>query len=169
MENNDINNIFRLLDYETDEFDVDLSFDKDNDFIDPDYCFSNEENDNLDDILAFNSDSENYVETNINNDNHIVHPELDLNDDDLSPSTCKKRKSNKALWKRTITKKSRAEEKPHTSLRKKEIFSRSTGPDCKCKMNCFTNVIDSDKILLLSSFNNIGKKSLQDTFLGGLI
>lgn len=105
MENNNTNNICRLLDYETDEFDFDLSFDIDNEFIDPDYYFSNEENYDLDGILAYNSDSENHVETNINNDNYIVQPEFDLNDDDLSPSTCKKRKIKQSIMETNYYKK----------------------------------------------------------------
>ncbi|KAL5239153.1 hypothetical protein ACI65C_006563 [Semiaphis heraclei] len=57
----------------------------------------------------------------------------------------------------------------HISLRKKVVPPRLTGPDCLCRKKCFVNVVDEDRISLISILNNIGDKSKQDTFLGGLI
>lgn len=44
-----------------------------------------------------------------------------------------------------------------------------TGPACKCVSKCFTKITDEDRSLILESFNAIGDKEKQDTFLCGLI
>lgn len=54
----------------------------------------------------------------------------------------KKRVANPVLWKRNIAKMMRVEGKDHTSLKKKVVQLRKTGPPCTCKMECFKNVTD---------------------------
>lgn len=46
---------------------------------------------------------------------------------------------------------------------------RVTGPDCMCKMSCFSKIPEEQKQYLISYFNSIADKSKQDTFLAGLI
>lgn len=54
-------------------------------------------------------------------------------------------------------------------MRDKIVPPRTTGPDCHCNKECFTNVSDDQKTNLLVTFNNIGDKNKQDTYLAGLI
>lgn len=44
-----------------------------------------------------------------------------------------------------------------------------TGPDCMCKMSCFSKIPEEQKQYFISYFNSIADKSKQDTFLAGLI
>lgn len=144
MDKNNATNISRMLEFE--EENSDLSF-VDDDMLDPDYCLPNIGNSDLGGILAFNSDSENESDTNnvVLQESDIINElcngnnirELDIidgtsSDENINPGIGKKRKMNKCLWKRNVAKRNKAEGKQHTSLRKKEISSRSTGPDCLC-------------------------------------
>lgn len=81
----------------------------------------------------------------------------------------KKRKLKLSKWERNMSKENKAKGIGHISLRKKVVPPRLTEPDCLCRKKCFVNVLDEDRISLISIFNNIGDKSKQDTFLGGLI
>ncbi|KAF0749605.1 NAD-dependent protein deacetylase Sir2B-like [Aphis craccivora] len=99
------------------EYDTDFSSEVDDDFLDQDFRISDRENDELDGILAFDTDSD----FNENNEIDFLLPEInvidEISDDEHRPSSPK----------------------------------------------------DEDRISLISIFNNIGDKSKQDTFLGGLI
>jgi len=54
-------------------------------------------------------------------------------------------------------------------LRNKVIKKRVTGPNCKCKYECFEKLTDDEKGSIINICNVIGDKAKQDTFLGGLI
>jgi len=81
----------------------------------------------------------------------------------------KKRRRNVYRWKRNVCKRLNASGVEHESLRGKHVMPRVTGPDCKCVNKCFTKVLDSEKNKILNTFNNIGHKEKQDTYIGGLI
>lgn len=73
----------------------------------------------------------------------------------------KKKTTNILKWKRNGVE--------HISLRGKHILSRETGPDCKCRNKCFIKVNDEEKNTILKTFNKIGNKEKQDTYIAGLI
>lgn len=141
----------------------------DDDTLDPDYIL----NDNsLDGILPLtNSDSEDDAPiVSIIDEGH--HLETDNEYDDTNESTLKGKKREKSplRWKRNIVIVQRAQGNETISLRNKIIKKRElTGPDCKCKLKCFSKFTDEQKLLILNIFNTIGDKEKQDTFLGGLI
>lgn len=162
----DPSNILKSLEYDTD-----FSSEVNDDFLDPDFSISDRENDELDGILAFDTDSD----CNENNEPDFLLPELNVidetSDDEHTPPSPKgkKRKLNLSKWERNMSKEKKAKGIGHILLRKKVVPPRLTGPDCLCRKKCFVNVVDEDRISLISIFNNIGDKSKQDTFLGGLI
>lgn len=107
----------------------------------------------------------NYTE-NINT--HQNENNDDPLNEDLQPSTSKERK-NQSLCKRNITILQRAKDEDIISLRNHLIKKRVTGPDCKCRWQCFSKFTWEDKLSILNTFYHIGNKQKQDTFLGGLI
>lgn len=92
-----------------------------------------------------------------------------VNENEESTSRGKKRAKNPSLWKRNISKIQRSQGNETISLRNKLIKKRVTGPNCKCKLECFEKFTDDEKGSLINVFNAIGDKEKQDTFLGGLI
>lgn len=84
----------------------------------------------------------------------------------------RKRSRNPKEWKRNVAKKLHAEGKSYMGLHKKDKVlknERSTGPDCKCKFQCFSKFTDLAKLEILSIFNNISNKEKQDLYLGGQV
>ena len=65
------------------------------------------------------------------------------------------------------TKKAKGEE--HTSYKGTLIPARKIGSPCSCKRRCFEKVSDDEKREILQSFNKLGDKHLQDSYLHGLI
>lgn len=127
-------------------------------------------NDNLGNtrILADDSDFETI------NDNNSVNIEDDgvrviEDSDEDNRSKGKKKRTNVSRWKRNVCKHLNASGVELESLLGKHVMPRVTGPDCKCVNKCFIEVLDSGKNKILNTFNNIGHKEKQDTFLGGLI
>lgn len=178
---------------------LDESFEmSDDDFLDPDYCVEQKNNDDsLDGIdilwidtddsilegnnidfaeernidLEINANNENVESNNNTENNNILQLEHDNVDGELQPtiSKGKKRKLNPSLWKRNLSKIQRAKGEECVSLRNKIIQKRVTGPECKCKWKCFDNFTNDEKLLILDNFNKIADKQKQDTYLGGLI
>lgn len=103
---------------------------------------NHEQNDELDGILALESDSDHNqndkpLQTNPSGSTNII---LESNDEPLTFSIGKKTKLNKSNWKRNITKNSRAEGVDHISLRNKTVLCRTTSPDCHYDNKCFPTV-----------------------------
>lgn len=117
-------------------------------------------------ILLLTTDNENVTEKNlltVNNEcenNESVEVENNVIEIEENVTIKgKKRVANPVLWKKNIAKVMRAEGKEHISLRKKVVQPRKTGPPCTCKMECFKNITDEQKVLLLKLFNDIGEKT----------
>lgn len=82
----------------------------------------------------------------------------------------KKRKCvNISNWKRNQKKKLLATGKKHVNTRNKMVGPRVVGKDCKCKFKCFQKFNEQERTHVLSKFNEIGGKEMQDTYLCGLI
>lgn len=94
-----------------------------------------------------------------------------IEDSDEEITVRKGKKKNKYInnWKRNKSKNANASGEEHYSLRGKHILQRITGPDCKCKKKCFIKVNDEEKQKIIGSFNQIGNKEKQDTYIAGLI
>lgn len=81
----------------------------------------------------------------------------------------KKKTTDISKRKRNTSKNAKALGEEHISLRGKLVLSRKTGPDCKCRSKCFVRVNEREKDKILKTFNKIGKKEKQDTYIAGLI
>lgn len=81
----------------------------------------------------------------------------------------KKRKRKPKKWVRNVRKQNRHRGKPYVTKTGKTVPARKTGPECKCKRHCFTKVTTNIRQELLTSFNKLGEKEKQDTYLCGLI
>jgi len=85
----DTSNIAKAL-----EYDRDFSSDVDDDFLDPDFHINDRENEDLDGILAFDTDSD----CNENNESDLLLSEINVvdetSDDEPSTPKGKKRKLN---------------------------------------------------------------------------
>lgn len=172
--------------------DCDISFpDFDDSFADPDFILetvnnlsdnefvferndSFSESDDLGGILCLDSDVE--CEKEQLDDPDVIIEGTDSNDSDgditneVTTTKGKKRKSNPSIWKRNVVKKLRATGEEYTSIFTNKIVpKRVTGHACKCIYKCFSKITDADKSSLIESFNAIGDKEKQDTFLCGLI
>jgi len=100
----DPSNIFKALEYDTD-----ISSEVDNDCLDPDFCICDRENDELDGILAFDTDSD----CNENNKPDFLLPEINVidvtRDEHTLPSPKgKKRKLKLSKWERNMLKEKKA-------------------------------------------------------------
>lgn len=144
-------------------YDNELCSDIDDDFLDPDYHISDQGNNELGDILPYETDSDR-DETNRQCLTPLPNQITVINEsNDVEPLTVfsKKRKRNLSKWQRKVTKLKKAKGDEHISLRKKVVPSRVTGPDCLCSKKCFVNVSDEYNIALIYAFNNIGVKCKQ--------
>lgn len=73
-------------------------------------------------------------------------------------------------WKRNVIKNQKAKGEEYMNWANKKMLKRAIGPNCgKCKMKCFTKITDMDKQNIFKQFYDIGNKSRQDIYLGGLI
>jgi len=121
---------------------MNLFFDSsfDDDIQDPDYIII--EKDELGGILAFDSDPDDIFELLPTTPSGSINIISESSEDEqpTSISNGKKRINNKSNWKRNITKKSRSDGIEHNSLRDKIVPPRTTGPDCHCNKECFTNL-----------------------------
>lgn len=59
--------------------------------------------------------------------------------------------------------------KRHLNNANKIVGPRVVGEDCKCKYKCFEKFDEQERKRILSNFNKIGEKVMQDTYLCGLI
>ncbi|KAE9534103.1 hypothetical protein AGLY_008839 [Aphis glycines] len=126
------------------------------------------------------SDYENVNDQSIiDNDWLNVNTEYDENirvieDSNEEQSDSEVRKSKKKLrqvnkWRHNVSKNSKAQGLSHISIRGKHVRAPVTGPPCKCNKKCFTKIINSERDIIIDSFNNIASKEKQDTYLAGLI
>jgi len=181
----DEQNICKALEY----YDSDLSSDIDDDILDPDFTLPSHEENDLDGILVFNSDSNEGSEveqrqtglgpeviieesSEVEECETVLRPvviEETSEEETPSTSTGKKRKRDPKNWKRNVLKNKKATAEQYINTQNKLIPPRVIGPDCKCTKQCFLNVSDDDKNELMSIFYSIGDKCKQDTLLGGLI
>lgn len=91
-------------------------------------------------------------------------------DEDLRRRLKKTRKNvDSDSWKRNVIKKSIAQGKCYVNWKGKEIAARKTGPECRCKFKCFQKISEESRAVILSKFNNLGDRNIQNTYLGGLI
>ncbi|CAH1111638.1 unnamed protein product [Psylliodes chrysocephalus] len=81
----------------------------------------------------------------------------------------KKRVKNPSFWKRNNIKRKKAKREEYINWAKQKVPKKTTGPNCNCKMKCFTKISDPKKQSILKQFYDIGDKNRQDTYLGGLI
>lgn len=152
------------------------SSDLDDSFVDPDFVFetinSLSDSDDLGGILCLDSDVENETQQ-VDGPDIVEGTESDNSDETNEIITMpkgKKRISKPSLWKRNVVKKQRASGEEYKSISKNKIVpKRVTGSACKCILKCFTKITDENKYLIINSFNAIGNKEKQDTFLCGLI
>lgn len=73
-------------------------------------------------------------------------------------------------WKRSVAKVKRARGEPYISPSTgKEVPARTTGPPCRCKRKCFQLFSAQEVEGVISDFNDIGDKQLQDAHLFGLM
>lgn len=108
---------------------------------------------------------------------NISASESEYNPDDCTSSedeilplnNSKKRIRNDKHWARNNRKMCRVKGQEYINLAGKSVPPRSTGPDCKCKRQCYTKVSDDVKHILIQSFNELKDKDQQDAYLCGLI
>jgi len=151
--------IAKQLEYDESNSDSSFEFNFDDDIQDPDYTIF--EKDDLGGILAFDSDPDDNFEPLSTTPSGSINI-ISKSSEDEQPTSIrigKKRIHDKSNWKRNITKKCRSEGIGHNSLRDKIVPHRTTGPDCHCKQECFTNISDDQKINLLVTFKNISDKN----------
>lgn len=154
----------------------DSASDFDDSILDPDFLLDGinglSDDDDLDGILCLNSDAES-EEQQLYGADIIEGSESNNSDEEVNVTTAakgKKRLAKPSTWKRNLTKKQRATGKEYKSIYTNKIVpKRVTGPACKCTYKCFSKITDEDKSNILESFNAIGDKEKQDTFLCGLI
>jgi len=171
------------------DFDVSFS-DLDDSFADPDFILETVNNlsdsefifkrnhglsdsDDLGGILCLDTDDE--CEKNKLDGPNIIEATDSSNSDEetineVPTRNSKKRIANPSLWKRNVAKKHRAAGEEYTSIyTNKVVPKRVTGRACKCIYKCFSKITDTDKSSIINTFNAIGNKEKQDTFLCGLI
>ena len=93
----------------------------------------------------------------------------DAEEEVTQPIKMTRKSVNTASWKRNVIKSSIAQGKSYVNWKGKEIEARKTGPDCKCKFKCFEKVTEESRAVILSKFNNLGERNIQNPYLGGLI
>lgn len=81
----------------------------------------------------------------------------------------KKRVRMKSSWKRNVIKSKKAKGEEYKNWANKKILKRAIGPNCECRMKCFTKITDMDKQNIFKQFYDIGNKNRQDIYLGGLM
>ncbi len=81
----------------------------------------------------------------------------------------RKRKRNEEQWERNVLKKKRASGVQFQMKNERIKPSRRTGLSCGCKRNCFSLICDSEKATIISEFNSLSVKDIQDSHLFGLI
>ena len=87
-----------------------------------------------------------------------------------TPKRPRKRPRRPENWKKNVAKAKRAKGEAYVSPSTgKEVPARETGPACKCKRKCFYAFSDAERHDLLSRFNGLGNKEVQDAYLFGLI
>lgn len=74
-----------------------------------------------------------------------------------------------STWKRNIIKQKKANGEEHANWKGQNIQARIQGPDCLCRRKCFSKFSGSEKDHILNSFNEMGDKQRQDTYLCGLV
>lgn len=79
-----------------------------------------------------------------------------------------RKKRNPETWKRNVVKKARLSGQSFVNTKGEIIPVRKTGLDCECRMKCFqVPKINPDEIL--SYFNSLDTKDIQDIYLQGLV
>lgn len=81
----------------------------------------------------------------------------------------RKRVRNESGWQRNVRKKLKASGAEHVNSVKKIVPKRTIGASCTCRLKCFDNINEAQRMSILTSFNEIGTKEKQDLYLGGLI
>ena len=76
---------------------------------------------------------------------------------------------NPRRWAKNVEKVKRARGEEHTTTTGKAVAARNTGDRCSCRRACLLKFTDVEKAQILSSFNTIGEKTLQDSHPFGLI
>ena len=86
-----------------------------------------------------------------------------------SPIKPRKRPRNEMKWQKNLRKAKKARGEEHTSYKGDVIPSRVTGPPCDCKRQCFAKFSEEDRLEIIRSFNDLSDKTLQDSYLHGLV
>lgn len=81
----------------------------------------------------------------------------------------RKRKRNPKEWTRSVNKRKKAEGEEHERRDGTRIPARKTGPPCTCKRNCFSFFTEVERQQIVTEFNALGSKDVQDANLFGLI
>ena len=96
-----------------------------------------------------------------------------LQDEGSSTSTAstlpRKRPAHPETWKKTALKAKRTKGEAYTRKDGTIAPARATKASCSWCRGCFMKFNDTEKACLIDSFNDIGSKNLQDSYLHGLI
>ena len=96
-----------------------------------------------------------------------------MQDEGSSTSTTstlpRKRPAHPETWKKTALKAKRSKGEAYTRRDGTTAPARATKASCSCSRGCFMKFNNIEKASLIDSFNHIGSKNLQDSYLHGLI
>lgn len=106
------------------------------------------------------------VNTEYNDNIRVIEDSNDeQSDSEVRKSKKKVRQINK--WRRNVSKNAKAQGLSHISLRGKYVKARVTGQSCKCNKKCFNKVINSERDIIIDTFNKfLIKKSKTLILLG---
>lgn len=90
-------------------------------------------------------------------DNEIIHE-----------NKTRKRRKNKSLWKSVQRKHNLNSGLAYISTTGRNVPARQ-GYDCSCKNQCTSKILIEEKASILSKFNDLADKNVQDSYLFGLI
>ena len=86
-----------------------------------------------------------------------------------SQRRARKRTRNPEAWKKTVTKRKKARGEEHERHDGTTAPARSTGLPCSCNRKCFSFFTDEERQQIITGFNGLGSKDLQDANIFGLI
>ena len=71
-------------------------------------------------------------------------------------------------WARNVKKLALNSGQQTTTNKGKCVYARETGPDCRCKLQCFQEVNDKHGKWIIDQFNDFANYNLQNVYLRGL-
>lgn len=89
-------------------------------------------------------------------------------DEIIEENKTRKRKKNKSLWKSVQRKHNLNSGLAYISTTGRNVPARQ-GYECSCKNQCTSKISFKEKTSILSKFNDLAVKNVQDSYLFGLI